>query len=228
MAAYRLGTWAAAAVAAIGVAYLAALVAGCALLAASCSRTDGSKSETPQQAQESVSMSKVQQDLAVIAQARILFGHQSVGRNVLAGLDALIAEAGVPVRVVQIDGLPPDEQPGMFHSNIGQNGDPNGKCEVFSNLLTRPEKPAYDVALMKFCYADLDVHTPLGVDQMVDRYERTVRDIRTQRPDVRLSSRHYRRGFRPKDKVHFVFRFTPDRKRFSLKPIGSLKPNRRI
>ena len=133
-----------------------------------------------------VDMTQVKQDLEVLAQARVLLGHQSVGRDVLAGLRSLVSENGADVRVIDIDGTPPDDAPGVFSSHIGQNGDPESKCEMFSQLLTRPERPQYDLAMMKFCYADLREGTPLSADQMVDRYARMVDSIRSMRPDVRL------------------------------------------
>lgn len=134
-----------------------------------------------------VDISSVRPHLQTLSQARILLGHQSVGRDVLAGLESLAAEAGVPLRIVEIQsGLPPDDAPGVFHSNIGENGDPDGKCEVFGQLLSRPERPAYDLAMMKFCYVDLAQDTPLSVAKMLERYARVVRDIATLRPDVQL------------------------------------------
>lgn len=131
-------------------------------------------------------MSEVAADLQTIAQSRILLGHQSVGRDILAGLGKLAAEAGVTLRIVKIDGLPPDDAPGIFHAQIGTNGDPAGKCQVFAHLLTRPERPAYDAAMMKFCYEDLGQDTPLPVSQLLDLYSRMVRNLEQQRPDVKL------------------------------------------
>lgn len=133
-----------------------------------------------------VDMTQVKQDLEVLAQARVLLGHQSVGRDVLAGLRSLVSENGAGVRVIDINGTPPDDAPGVFSSHIGQNGDPDSKCEMFSQLLTRPERPQYNVAMMKFCYADLREATPLSADEMVDRYARMVESIRSKRPDIRL------------------------------------------
>ncbi len=130
--------------------------------------------------------SDIQDDLTAISQARVLLGHQSVGRNLLAGLEALAQEAGVPLRILEIDGMPPDSEPGIFHSNIGRNGDPASKCEVFGQLLTRPERPRYDLAMMKFCYVDLGRDVDVEVDAMLERYTRTVREIREQRADVHL------------------------------------------
>lgn len=138
------------------------------------------------QKEPSVDIVKVRADLEVVARARILLGHQSVGRDILAGVDSLAKEAGVHVRIEQIDGLPADELPGLFHAAIGQNGDPDSKCEVFEHLLTRPERPAYDVAMMKLCYVDLGRGTPYEAASLLDRYSKVVGKLETQRPDVRL------------------------------------------
>jgi lysophospholipase L1-like esterase len=136
--------------------------------------------------QKSIDMGEIKANLEALSKARILMGHQSVGRNVIAGLQELATELSVPLRIVVIDGVPPDLEPGVFHSEIGENGDPEGKCEVFSQLLTRPDRPVYDLAMMKFCYADLRNGTPLSVEQMLERYTRLVESLKTQRPDVRL------------------------------------------
>lgn len=135
---------------------------------------------------EPVDMAAVRADMEAIAGARILLGHRSVGRNILEGLESLAAETGVPLRIETINGVPPDAEPGVFHSEIGDNGDPEGKCEIFAQLLHRPERPAYDLAMMKFCYSDLRPETPLDASAMVDRYSRLVNNINEQRPDVRM------------------------------------------
>lgn len=146
----------------------------------------GGGGTSPEVQVQSVDMSKVKIDLERVAGARILLGHQSVGRDVLAGLRSLAAETGSSLRIVEIDGLPPDDQPGLFSNHIGRNGDPEGKCEAFSHLLMRPEQPKYDIAMMKFCYADLREGTPMSADGMLERYERLTLSIREQRPDVAL------------------------------------------
>jgi hypothetical protein len=143
-------------------------------------------SDSVEMKEASLDLSAIAEDMRTVARARVLLGHQSVGRDVLAGLATLSAETGVPLRVVQIDGLPPDEEPGVFHSSIGENGDPNSKCEMFSQLLTREERPAYDLAMMKFCYVDIDEGVPLTQEQMFDSYEKLVENIKAKRPDVTL------------------------------------------
>ena len=123
--------------------------------------------------------------LRVLSKARILFGHQSVGRNILAGLAGLSDEAGITLRIIEITGAPP-AGPGLFHSNIGSNGNPDSKCEMFAELLTAHGEPSYDLALMKFCYVDLRRDSSLNATAMIDGYSRLVDRIREERPDVRL------------------------------------------
>lgn len=133
-----------------------------------------------------VDMAAVKADLAILAQARVFFGHQSVGRNILAGIEALAAEAGVPLRIQQIERLPPDDGPGLFHAPVGENGYPGEKCVDFRRFLAAPERPVYDVAVLKFCYVDLDVGTPLDPHGLLDEYAKMVAELREQRPDVSL------------------------------------------
>jgi lysophospholipase L1-like esterase len=146
----------------------------------------GCSSEQEYHEVRAVDMAEVKASLEKVAAARVLLGHQSVGRNILAGIETLSKEAGVPIRIVEIDGVPPDDGPGLFHSHIGKNGDPEAKCEAFEQLLVRPERPAYDAALMKFCYVDLKRGANIEAQAMLDRYTRTVQRLAEQRPDVRL------------------------------------------
>jgi hypothetical protein len=134
----------------------------------------------------SVNIDEVRKHLKAVSGARILLGHQSVGGDILSGVSALTAEAGVDLRIEEIAGVPSSAGPGLFHSKIGQNGDPDGKCEAFGQLLTRPERPQYDLAMMKFCYADLGRDPSIEAEGMLKRYSALVTDLREQRPDVRL------------------------------------------
>jgi hypothetical protein len=152
------------------------------LIIAGCGRGNSAANEQ----EATVNMESVVRDLSILAEARVLLGHQSVGRNVLEGLEQLAAEAGVSLRILEVNGAPPDSGPGVFHSNIGTNEDPDSKCEMFAQLLSGFGKPEYDLAMMKFCYVDLGQETALEVAGMLDRYDRLVTTIRRQRPDVQL------------------------------------------
>lgn len=124
--------------------------------------------------------------MEIVSRVRVLFGHQSVGRDVLEGLLALAKQCGRTVRIAPVDSVLLDAAPGVFSAPIGRNGDPASKCDAFTSLLLRPERPSYDIAMMKFCYADLNDATPLSPGAMLDCYDRMVKMLRSERPEVRL------------------------------------------
>lgn len=143
------------------------------------------RSEDLTTAQEPRVDQKLRAQLSTLSGARIFFGHQSVGRDILSGLAQVAEAAGVPLRILEVRDAPPDG-PGVFHSKIGKNRDPDSKCRDFAELLTSGRNPVYDLAMMKFCYVDLKRNTPLDVGGMIDRYSRLVETIRAERPDVPL------------------------------------------
>ncbi len=132
-----------------------------------------------------VDMAALKADLQAISQARILFAHQSVGRDILAGVQDLAKEAGVPLQIRRIDGVPPEAGPGLFHAEVGRNGDPDSKVEAFAGLLTRADRPAYDLAVLKFCYEDLEQGAK-GQTGLLQRYAARMDALQSSRPDVRL------------------------------------------
>jgi hypothetical protein len=126
-------------------------------------------------------------DLQTIAQARVLFGHQSVGRDLLQGLQTLAKEADANLRIVEIKQPTEAQGAGVFHAFIGKNGDPGGKCEAFAGLLTTAQPaPAYDVAAIKFCYVDLGRESNTTPTRLLEQYASLVHLLHTVRPDVRL------------------------------------------
>lgn len=103
-------------------------------------------------------------ELERVAQQRIFFGHQSVGGNVLDGLQRLAAGAGVEVRIA--DKL------------IGENRHPLGKLEDFERSLQA--QPGVQVALMKFCYLDIDART--DVKALFSSYRATLERLKAKYP----------------------------------------------
>jgi len=134
-----------------------------------------------------VDMSAVQADLKTVAGAgaRILFAHQSVGRNILEGVQALSERADVPIRIEETTGRAPSPGTGLFHLFVGVNGDPSGKIVAFQRVLEDPQRPSYDVAVLKFCYEDF-AHDARDHDRTLELYAAAVTKLRSVRPDVRL------------------------------------------
>jgi hypothetical protein len=130
-------------------------------------------------------MDDVRRDLEAVAASRILFGHQSVGRDVLAGMASLAQRHGIAIRVESAERGGADAAPGVFHAAIGNNGNPSSKCDAFGQLLLAG-RATYDAALMKFCYVDLGRTGAASSDWLFRRYQDLVDDLEARRPDVSL------------------------------------------
>lgn len=113
--------------------------------------------ETNSAGEAAMSMEQLHSDLEFLAGSRVFFGHQSVGENILDGIRDLAQKAGVALRVEAVEaGGEAPEGPGLFHARVGANLDPDSKIAAFSAALDRAGEPGYDLAVLKFCYVDLD------------------------------------------------------------------------
>lgn len=130
--------------------------------------------------------SDVKADLAELARARVFFGHQSVGGNVLDGLTALAADNGVALRIVEAPAGVDDGQPGLVHTKIGTNAQPATKCDAFGSFLAQDPAASWDAAVLKFCYADLGDRSDVTPEQLLDLYKKAVASVRTARPGLTL------------------------------------------
>lgn len=135
-----------------------------------------------------VNMDEVKADLKIVSTARIFFGHQSVGRNILAGIESLTREAGIALNIVEIPvGSSPGSGPGLYHATVGVNQAPERKVDDFVASLRAADGASYDVAMLKFCYVDLDEGSaPDAEEKIFSRYEGAMRELRTQSPNTSL------------------------------------------
>lgn len=120
-------------------------------------------------------------DLELLARSKVVFGHQSVGENVLAGLAALAKEEGVTLRVVQGREATLLGEPGLVHDLIGENEDPSRKVKDFGALVTSLG-PGAQVAAMKLCYVDFD--QPRDPVRLLAEYQREVAALREKFPGL--------------------------------------------
>lgn len=93
----------------------------------------------------------------VLSQTRIVFAHQSVGQNILDGIQALAKQAGVAVPIEKSRG--PITRAGITHFLVGENGDPASKLKDFSMAMSGGAAQGADIAFVKFCYLDFTGHS---------------------------------------------------------------------
>jgi hypothetical protein len=128
-------------------------------------------------------LSELKSHLERLSSARVYFGHQSVGNNVLDGLRVLAAAEGVALRIVEAPAGLDDDSPGIVHAKVGKNRVPTTKCEAFGRFLVE-HSGRWDAALLKFCYADLGDAGEPDPARLLDAYKRMIASIRSARPDL--------------------------------------------
>jgi hypothetical protein len=120
-----------------------------------------------------------------LARQKVYFGHQSVGQNVLDGLQAVLkASPGIRLDIRETADPGDFDRPVFAHSRIGQNGDPKGKIDHFRSILESGIGRKADIALFKLCYVDVDAST--DVPALLDHYDRTLADLRAEYPDLTI------------------------------------------
>jgi lysophospholipase L1-like esterase len=119
--------------------------------------------------------------LARLGRKSLLFGHQSVGSNVLDGLALLAGPDGGGLRVVDVSrGATTVAAGTLAHAYVGQNGDPASKLDAFARAVDALGEPGVDVALVKLCYVDVTAETDGAA--LAARYLATLAELRRRHP----------------------------------------------
>jgi len=79
---------------------------------------------------------------------------------------------------------PPFESPALVHGPAGPNGNPKQKIDDFVSMLRSSNGEKIDIAMLKFCYADVDRST--DVEQLFEQYVAGIDTIRKERPTTRI------------------------------------------
>jgi hypothetical protein len=131
------------------------------------------------------STSEVSAALQRLAAKAIYFGHQSVGFNIMDGVQALIAGTSGTVPRVQETVSPSSMQAGVFaHAGNGSNGDPVGKTAAFRATIQGGVGAKVNLAFFKFCYVDFDGST--NVAAVFADYQSTMAALKSAFPGVRF------------------------------------------
>lgn len=119
--------------------------------------------------------------LKQVAEMRVFFGHQSVGRNVLDAVPRVYAAAGLDAPDI-IESTDPVGGAAIQHAYTGRNGDPLGKLEAFDSAIRGGLGEVIDVAVFKFCYVDL--HAGDDAEALFLAYRDTMLQLERDYPEV--------------------------------------------
>jgi hypothetical protein len=120
-----------------------------------------------------------------LSSKKIFFGHQSVGLNILEGLEQILADQKqIGLTIVEVSTTEALTEPALFHAAIGTNTDPLSKIDAFRDMVASDLGRAYDIAFFKFCYLDITADT--DVSRVFAQYHRAIAGLRKLRPEVKL------------------------------------------
>ncbi len=114
----------------------------------------------------------------VLEKKRVVFGHQSVGYNILNGITRLADRDGVKIDIHERRMVPVAQ--GISHFTIGKNGDPMSKIQDFTAAIDAGAAQGADVALMKLCYVDFNATT--DARQVANEYIASLESLAQRHP----------------------------------------------
>ena len=119
------------------------------------------------------------EDRSRLASLRVAFGHQSVGYDILAGLED-IARTTPALKLNIIESASLSANPGITHFRAGKNEFPLTKIDDFVRIIDGAGGATPDVALVKFCYIDANPAT--DVPGVFARYREALAGLRARHP----------------------------------------------
>jgi hypothetical protein len=127
----------------------------------------------------------LKEDLLLLQTKRIYFGHQSVGEDIMNGLRSILRENS-DVRLNLVTAKGDVDLPGTFFldSFVGENRRTDLKCADFARCIDSLTGGRLDIALLKFCFADIQRETNIG--EILDRYTATIDSLKRRHPGVRF------------------------------------------
>jgi len=117
-----------------------------------------------------------------LEKTRVVFGHQSVGRNILNGIERLAARDGAHLDIHEQRTAPAAQ--GISHFAIGNNGDPLSKIKDFAAAIDAGAAQNADMAMMKLCYVDFNGAT--DARELANKYIANLDSLAERHPETRF------------------------------------------
>ena len=113
----------------------------------------------------------------------VFFGHQSVGYNIVDGIGDLAGDGGLMnLPIVQGNDAGGIGGAAFVHAPVGRNREPESKLAEFREILEKELGDKVDVALLKFCY--VDVQRGCDPQRLLDSYCQTIEALKARFANV--------------------------------------------
>jgi hypothetical protein len=121
-----------------------------------------------------------------LSRKKIFFGHQSVGNNILLGINEIKEKYGqIQLNIVETKSkMEFGEAIFSHYSNIGKNDYPISKIEEFVKLMQDGLGEKLDIAFLKFCFVDFQYRT--DVEAIFKKYRESIDELKILYPDMTL------------------------------------------
>jgi len=122
-------------------------------------------------------------ELQRISTKRIYFAHQSVGGNLLDGIQQIAEAQNYPLQIREYSVANEVPSQTLGHTRIGENGNPLGKIKAFTQALGQPPS-GLNIALLKFCYVDFTRDT--DAKALFTKYKVDMDHVKSRHPKLTL------------------------------------------
>lgn len=127
----------------------------------------------------------IEQDYSFPDQFSIFFGHQSVGYNIVEGLQSILSMSNVSFPVSEYSGnINTIKNHGFFHSSLGENFAPFSKINAFKERIGSGITGNLNLAFFKFCYVDIKQQT--DVLELFHYYKVTLKKLEQDNPATKF------------------------------------------
>ena len=129
-----------------------------------------------------LSEEEINSSVKVVANMRIFFGHQSVGKNILDGINDISEGLNNKINIVESRTTDDSSEPAFLHAGVGKNNDHLSKIVDFREIVKNGIGGKVDVAFFKFCYVDFDQTT--DIESTFNKYRETMKTLKENYPQT--------------------------------------------
>jgi len=129
-----------------------------------------------------LSEEEINSSVKAVANMRIFFGHQSVGKNILDGINDISEGLNNKINIVESRTTDDSSEPAFLHAGVGKNNDHLSKIVDFREIVKNGIGGKVDVAFFKFCYVDFDQTT--DIESTFNKYRETMKTLKENYPQT--------------------------------------------
>jgi len=125
------------------------------------------------------------QQVASLSTKKIFFGHQSVGNNIVQGIrDLESIDPRLKLNIVKSPDPEAVSGPALVELELGNNGRPESKLAAFAAVLDKGMGAQGGIAILKFCYVDIDTST--DIQKLFAIYRKQMSDLKKKYPALKI------------------------------------------